>query len=153
MFSEIWQKGEMNSDHQTDCCGCIFEGFEFQDLKDVNPPDEKGVYAVRVKKKGCPVDKIVEQTGKITEKLGWKFVGSYINRRIERLKDIDKYPIIYIGSAGTHKTSQNTLKKRYEEFSGRHTVMYPIWALIYFDWQLEFGWKIEKSDPKKLRII
>jgi len=39
------------------------------------------------------------------------------------------------------------LKGRYQEFSGRHTAMYPIWALLYFGWELEFGWK-EEEDPR-----
>jgi elongation factor P--beta-lysine ligase len=25
--------------------------------------------------------------------------------------------------------------------------MYPIWALLYFGWELEFGWK-EEEDPR-----
>jgi hypothetical protein len=40
----------------------------------------------------------------------------------------------------------NTLKGRYNEFSGRHTAMYPIWVLLYFGWKLEFGWK-ESDEP------
>jgi hypothetical protein len=49
-----------------------------------------------------------------------------------------------MGSAGTRQDSKNTLARRYKEFSGRHTAMYPLWALIYSGWELEFGW-IETS--------
>jgi len=52
-------------------------------------------------------------------------------------------------SAGTQKHSKNTLKGRYREFSLRHTTMYPIWALLYFNWDLEFGWR-ETEDPGRV---
>lgn len=28
----------------------------------------------------------------------------------------------------------------YEEFAGRHTIMYPLWALLASDWELAYGW-------------
>ena len=28
----------------------------------------------------------------------------------------------------------------YEEFAGRHTIMYPLWALVASDWERAYGW-------------
>lgn len=129
-----------------DCCEDLFTEFKFQDLRSASPPNKKGVYVIRVKKDGSSVTKIVEQVKQLVQDLNWKLVEKYILNRIGRLEKINQCPIIYIGSAGTYRDSRNTLKGRYKEFSGRHTAMYPIWALLYFGWELEFGWK-EEDDP------
>ncbi len=65
--------------------------------------------------------------------------------RIDRLTHIGECTILYVGSAGTLTESRNTLRGRYEEFAGRHTIMLPLWALLYFGWSLEYGWKIEDT--------
>jgi len=140
----------MNSQNQGGCCNSLFTEFQFQDLQSASPPDEKGVYVIRVKKEGCPVKKIIEIVKQLVQNLKWEFVENYILSRIDRLESITQCPIIYIGSAGTQKGSKNTLKGRYKEFSTRHTAMYPIWALLYFGWELEFGWKEEKNYPKNI---
>ena len=90
---------------------------------------------------------IVKHVKPIVKQLKWKMVEKHILNRINRLKKIKQCPIIYIGSAGYRENSKNTLKNRYRELSERHTAMYPIWALLYFGWDLEFGWK-EESNPK-----
>ena len=118
-----------------------------KDLRSAQPPDKKGVYVIRIKQKGRVVNEIVERVKKLVRNLDWKLVEKYIFNRITRLEKINQCPIIYIGSAGTQKDSENTLRRRYEEFSGRHTAMYPIWVLLYFDWDLEFGWK-ETDDSR-----
>lgn len=130
------------------CCNELFSDFKFCDLQDAEPPNRKGVYAIRIKKRGKDIKEIIAQSKQLINKVGWQLVSDFIFSRIERLERIDKCPIIYIGSAGTYSNSKNTLLKRYKEFSGRHTAMYPIWALIYFDWKLEFGWKEEKNAKK-----
>lgn len=135
----------MNRHNQRDCCKDLFTEFEFQDLRSASPPNKKGVYVIRVKKEGSPVKEMIEQVKPRVQNLNWKFVENYILNRIGRLRKINQCPIIYIGSAGTRKASRNTLKGRYKEFSGRHTAMYPIWALLYFGWELEFGWKEEDA--------
>ena len=28
----------------------------------------------------------------------------------------------------------------YEEFAGRHSIIYPVWALLASDWGLAYGW-------------
>jgi hypothetical protein len=75
--------------------------------------------------------------------LAWPKVGNKVLSRVKRLEKIDRCPTIYIGSAGTRAKSKHTLQGRYEDFAGRHTAMYPLWALLYFGWELEYGWRIE----------
>jgi len=135
----------MNRHNQGDCCDDLYTEFEFQDLRSASPPKKRGVYVIRVNKKGRCVTEIVEQVEPLVKSLNWEVVGRYIGDRISRLKEINQCPIIYIGSAGPHQNSKNTLKLRYQEFSGRHTATYPIWALLYFGWELELGWKEEHN--------
>jgi hypothetical protein len=99
-----------------------------------------------VKKEGRPVTEIVRQVKQLVKHLNWESVGKYTLDRISRLEKINRCPIIYIGSAGTHQNSKNTLKQRYQEFPGRHTATYPIGALLYFGWELELGWR-EEDNP------
>lgn len=130
------------------CCDNIFHDFVFQNIKNASPPNKKGVYAIRIKNRAIKPEEIISKTAKHLEKLEWEMVEEYILNRLKRLENITQCPVIYIGSAGTRENSKNTLKGRYKEFSGRHTAMYPIWALLCFGWELEFGW-IEKDNPKK----
>jgi len=139
----------MNILIQRDCCNKLFDDFMFQDLKSALPPKKKGVYAIRVKQAGVSVKEIYEKLYQLLQKLNWKMIEEKVLSRINRLEKINQCSIIYIGSAGTHKGSKNTLKGRYKEFAGRHTAMYPIWALVYFGWKLEFGWK-ETENPSQL---
>lgn len=103
---------------------------------------EEGAYVIRIKSRSDITPEImVDNTKKLISRIGWRLVENHIMNRVERLKRIGHCPVIYIGSAGTQRGSGNTLEGRYEEFSGRHTAMYPIWVLLYFGWKLEFGWK------------
>lgn len=123
----------------------LFAGFKFTDIRDANPPNAKGVYVIRVRKEGRDTTKVIAQITKHVSQLNWPVVGNYLLNRIDRLKNINDCPIIYIGSAGTRRSSKHTLKGRYKDFSGRHTVMYPIWALLYSGWELEYGWKVSET--------
>jgi len=135
----------MNEPAHPDCCGELFSKFQFQNLPAAQPPNKKGVYAIRVNRRGKASCEIVAQVKQLVDKLGWSQVGGFILRRVRRLERIGECAIIYIGSAGTRQDSKNTLSERYKEFSGRHTAMYPIWALVYFGWKLEFGWIEEEN--------
>lgn len=126
---------------QGKCCANLFTEFEFQDLVSAEPPSKKGVYVIRIRSKSeSTPEMMVEKTRQLVSRLGWGLVEKHIIDRVERIGRIGHCPIIYIGSAGTRPGSRNTLKGRYKEFLGRHTAMYPIWVLLYFDWKLEFGW-------------
>ncbi|MFB0546291.1 MAG: hypothetical protein ACETWB_05225 [Anaerolineae bacterium] len=134
----------MNSENS--CCNGFFPGFTFRDIRNALPPETKGVYIIRVKQRGKPVREIVEQVEQVIQGLNWPIVGKKMLNRIKRLEKIGLCPVIYIGSAGTQRSSSHTLKGRYKDFAGRHTAMYPLWALLYFGWELEYGWRGEE-DP------
>jgi len=131
------------------CCDELFSHFTFQDIRIATPPERKGVYIIRVKQRGNPIEKILQQVRTIVERLNWPQVSKKVLNRVGRLQKIDSCPVIYIGSAGTRQESEHTLKGRYADFSGRHTVMYPLWALLYFGWELEYGWA-EEEKPAEL---
>ena len=143
------------------CCESLFDGFTFAELTLANPPPKKGVYVLRIKTRTEETPRsIVRKVGQLASDIGWKLVEDYVMSRMKRLEEIGLCPIIYIGSAGTQRTSKNTLKHRYEELSNRHTVMYPVWALLYSGWKLEYGWKScddpsaeEKMYKKKYRAL
>ena len=125
------------------CCADLFDEYMFQDLVRAEPPREKGVYVIRIKKRSDNLpEAMISEAKQLIAKVGWKMLEKKMVSRIERLRRISACPTIYIGSAGTQRGSRNTLKGRYNEFSGRHTAMYPTWVLLYFGWKLEFGWKI-----------
>ncbi len=127
------------------CCSSLFSSFVFQDIRNARPPERRGVYVIRVKRMGTPTEEIVRQVEQLVQGLGWSMVGDKVLNRIRRLEKVHHCSTIYIGSAGTRAESRNTLRGRYEEFSGRHTVMYPLWALLFFGWELEYGWREEAS--------
>jgi hypothetical protein len=137
----------MNS--QGTCCDNLFSGFTFHDIRHANPPARKGVYFIRVKQRGTPVVEILQQVRKVIRHLDWPIVGDKMLNRIKRLEGIDSCPVIYIGSAGTRQGSKHTLKGRYADFAERHTAMYPLWSLLYFGWDLEYGW-MEEENPADL---
>jgi hypothetical protein len=121
--------------------------FTFDDILNADPPKKKGVYVIRVIKRGQPFQETVE---KLREHVRWQLVIKYVFGRLERLNRIDnKCNLIYIGSAGTYKNSKNTLKGRYKEFASRHTIQFPIWLMLAIGWELEYGW-LPSDDPRKL---
>lgn len=126
--------------HQSSVCESLFRDFEFQPLRQANPPDRKGVYAIRVTRKGRDVKDILCEIDRLMEVLDWPILNTKIASRINRLSKIGDCRYIYIGSAGTSPTSRHTLRGRYKDFAGRHTAMFPLWALLYFGWELEYGW-------------
>jgi hypothetical protein len=132
-----------------DCCSDLFAGFTFQNIRTASPPNRKGVYVIRVRRRGQSPDDVLQQAAYAVDRLNWPLVGRKMSNRTRRLREITECPVIYIGSAGTRATSRHTLKGRYADFAGRHTAMYPLWALLYCGWDLEYGWK-EQEDPAAL---
>ena len=74
----------------------------------------------------------------IIKKLNWKLIGDLLFNRINRLRKINNCQIIYIGRS-------KNLKRRYREFTGSHTIMYCVWMLLYFGWDLEYGWLVSEK--------
>ncbi|MEZ4644358.1 MAG: hypothetical protein R3E31_16780 [Chloroflexota bacterium] len=135
---------------QDNFCEAIFSGFIFQDIRFAQLPKSKGVYVIRIKSRGLPPPEIVVSADQTIAKLQWPMLKKSIFGRVERIKNIGECPLIYIGSAGAHKQSKRTLWDRYIDFSRGHTAMYPLWALLYFGWELEYGWRIETESPASL---
>jgi hypothetical protein len=130
--------------HSWEACASLISMFQFQDIRSAKPPAEKGIYVIRVAGRGEPVLTMVQNVGlvNILDSIGWPQVTKYVQSRINRLLRVDDCAVIYVGSAAPGATSSNTLRGRHQEFANRHTAMYPVWALLYFGWHLEFGWLV-----------
>jgi hypothetical protein len=121
--------------------------FNFTDLRKANPINKKGVYVIRVKKKGISSSRTIIDLKVVADKIDWDQVTKYVFSRLKRLEKINSCDLIYIGSAGTNGDSKNTLKGRYKELANRHTIQFPLWVLLFLDWKLEYGW-LETETPK-----
>ena len=90
-----------------DYCGMdLFTDFTFEDITKANPPDKKGVYVIKVKKRGLPPDEIIHQLTTHIAGLRWEMVQAYLTSHIARITNITECPVIYLGSAGTGKKSR-----------------------------------------------
>ena len=130
-----------------DCCNGLFDAFEFTRFQDAEPPKRKGVYVIRIHQRGTPAEEVREKTVGLAGSIGWEVAGRFLCSRLDRLLAIGDCPTIYIGSAGTHAGSKNTLHGRYLEFATRHTAQYPIWALLSSGWELQYGWMVVGEHP------
>jgi len=104
---------------------------------------------IRIKKRGLHPDDIIKELKPHVLHLNWKIAQDHLIDRISRIQNITECPVIYIGSAGTNPKSRHTLAGRYQDLTRRHTAQYPVWALLYSGWELEYGWKVSDS-PKEL---
>jgi hypothetical protein len=132
------------------CCEQLFDDFQFADLRTANPPKQKSLYVIRVKQKGLAPSKIIREVKLVTNKLGWSIVEDFVDSRMSHLSRIDNCPLIYIGA--NRDKGENTISDRYKEIANRHTIMHPLWALIYFDWDFDFGWKVN-SKPESFEKL
>ena len=126
---------------ETVCCDNLFHDFIYTDIREAAPPMLRGVYTIRVRQQGEDVFAILGQAERLLTTLDWQIVSTKARSRLNRLTRIGACNTIYIGSAGTYTNSKNTLRGRYNEFAGRHTIMFPLWALLLNGWQLDYGWK------------
>ena len=97
---------------------------------------------IKIKKRGLPPDEIIRQLTTPIAGLHWGMVQAYLTSRIARVTNITGCPVISPGSAGTSKKSRHTPAGRYRDLASRHTAQYPLRALLYFGWELEYGWKV-----------
>ncbi len=132
-------------ENQPECCHDLFEGFTFDEISRSKPPNKKGLYCIKIQKQGTPTEEIETILANQISLLRWVMVQEYLVDRIHRIRNISECPVIYIGSAGTNAMSKHTLAGRYQDFKKRHTVQYPIWALLYFGWELHYGWKVAEN--------
>ena len=126
---------------KTACCDNLFRDFIYEDIRHAAPPLLRGVYTIRVRQRGQDVSEILTNSEKLLATLDWHIITTKAQSRLNRLQKIGTCNTIYIGSAGTYTNSKNTLRNRYNEFAGRHTIMFPLWALLLHGWQLDYGWK------------
>jgi hypothetical protein len=96
-----------------------------------------------------PTSEIMQTLAPHVSRLRWETAEKYLLNRIGRILKITDCPLIYIGSAGTNPGSRHTLAGRYRDLVSRHTIQSPVWALLYFGWELDFGWKVAEN-PKEL---
>lgn len=127
-------------------CDRIFTGFRWQNLITLNKqkvPKTKGVYAIRINKRGEPVNRIISRASAFIGKINWPEFEKFVLNRIHRLKEIRDCPVIYIGAAPT------SLQGRYDDLCGkRHTALYAVLALLFAGWKLDFGW-LEGDNPRE----
>jgi hypothetical protein len=135
------------------CCFALFDEFTFADMRIAEPPALRGVYAIRIRQRGRPLTTVIEQAHILIARLNWPIVTKKAHSRIDRIARISDCATLYIGSAGTYTDSKNTLRGRYSEFAGRHTIMFPLWALLMCGWELEYGWKAtEAASEEEVRL-
>ena len=119
-------------------CDLVFNEFYWSDLaskKTKNITKETGVYVVRIRERNNSVENVISNTINLFQKSHWEPLLNHISNRINRLRKIKDCPIIYIGAA------PSGLRNRYKDLCGRrHTVFFPILALLLDDWKLDFGW-------------
>ena len=130
-------------------CNQIFTKFQWADLASLNPkqiPKNKGVYVIRVRKRGKAVEEAISRVEAFLSETNWYPFMEHVSDRINRLKNIGSCPVIYIGAAPSTKTG---LRGRYVDLCGRrHTVFFPILTLLLAEWGLDFGW-FETEQPKR----
>lgn len=131
--------------HDVPHCNDMLSAFTFTDIRAAQPPEQRGLYVLRIAQQGTPIPDVVRQAEAVIQRLQWPMVENRMLNRMHRLERIGECPVIYIGSAGTRTESRNTLRGRYQEFAGRHTIMFPLWALLFFEWKIEYGWKVEQT--------
>ena len=135
------------------CCVCdeVFKDFQWGDLKKLGRrelPMSRGVYVLRlvVDESEEPsdlyqrVDAAYARALELLEKSGWRELKGYFGKRVKRIKNIDpvKCPVIYIGATGR---GSGNLRSRFQNLAGlRHTIFYPVFALLLAGWDIDFGW-------------
>jgi hypothetical protein len=121
-------------------CDLLFTRFHWKDITTVVPsrdlPEKgvKGVYVIRVRQRGVPVDNIISSGCELVEATSWGLLTKKVRSRLDRLNRIRDCPIIYIGAAPT------SFKTRFKDLTGRHVVMYPTWGLLWGGWKMDYGW-------------
>jgi len=138
-------------------CDPLFEGFEWYELTSIRAkdlPSRPGVYIIRVVERGCSVREAIKYFNEILGRTEWKEFLKYVDSRLERLRRISACPVIYIGSTtGLKGGKSSSIRTRYKDLAGRrHTVFFPILALLLAKWKLCFGF-ITVENHKKAKEI
>ncbi len=137
--------------HRDRDCASLFSEFIFAPIEQAEPPSARGIYVVRVADHGHLVRHVLTAADSAVAHLAWPMVEKKMHARLARMNRITSCPIIYLGSAGIGESSAHTLHGRYHDFAGRHTAMFPIWALLYHGWKLDYGW-FTTDHPREMEI-
>ena len=140
-------RGGIDSVEQN-CSLDIFNDFKYQDIKSAHPPEKPGVFVIKVRKRGTDeIDISNELEGDLYE-IKWKAMRYALSHRLDQIVHMSNCPILYIGHAGTNSESRQTLAGKYRELAYCHPTQYYVWALLKYNWKLDFGWKVNDY-PKK----
>lgn len=144
---ETQDQGGFNSKIQQ--CGLeIFKDFQYQNITNAHPPEKPGVFVIKIRKPGTDELEINEELTANFENIKWAAMRDAFTTRLDKIVHMSHCPILYIGSAGTSTRSRQTLAGRYQELAYCHPIQYYLWALLHYNWKLDFGWKV-CDNPKK----
>jgi hypothetical protein len=130
-------------------CGLdIFNDFMYKDIAHANPPEKPGVFIIKTHKSGTDEIDINDELIGYFSNIRWKRMHHAFETRLDKIVHMSNCPILYIGSAGTSLKSQQTLASRYQELAYCHPITFSLWALLHYNWKLDFGWKV-CDNPKK----
>jgi len=101
------------------------------------PPKEDGGYGISVTRRGLPVREIMEAASSFCALLPWPRLQRSLSAQINRLSMIGTCDLVYLGKGGG---STNKLYGRWDQLTWSHPTTLPLAALLYFGWQLKFGW-------------
>ena len=61
-----------------ECCSTLFTDFTFEDLTSADPPDEKGVYFIKVKSRSeVSPNVIIEKARQLLSGISWNLVKEF----------------------------------------------------------------------------
>jgi hypothetical protein len=127
-------------------CGLgIFNDFTYKDIAEAQPPEKPGVFVIKTRKSGTDEIDINEEVIGYFSNIRWKRMHRTFETRLDKIVHMSNCPILYIGSTGT---GGQTLAKRYEELSSCHPITFSLWALLQYNWKLDFGWKVINNPGK-----
>ncbi|GEM_PF-4615753 len=66
-------------------------------------PQNKGVYVIRVRKRGKAIEEAISRLEAFLNESNWFPLMEHVSDRINRLKNIGNCPLIYIGAAPSAK--------------------------------------------------
>jgi len=78
-------------------CDELFRGFKSEDLESIKLgglTKNRGVYAIRIKKRGKPISDVISFTERFSRKTKWVCFNEYVLDRTSRLKNTGICPII-----------------------------------------------------------
>jgi len=133
-----------------DYCGMdLFTDFTLEDITKATLPEEKGVYIIKITKRGLPPDEIIRQLTTRIAGLRWEMVEAFLTSRIARISNLT-------GCRSSTSAQQVRAKRAGTRLRGgtgilraaiRHSIR--SFALLSFGWELEYGWKVSDK-PKEL---